>query len=260
MKGTVTVKRRMLLAFLLAVSLLVLGMPAYAQDGPDRITATYTFANIPLATLQNTILPGSLANDRGFWLGGVGSDMWHGPSDPLQRGLCCDGPWAQWPDPRGWREPPHLPGAGFHPADLAHPPRGLRATSPCSRHCRWSASRAGPVTGLSNQARDEKPYDYAAQNTFELNPSGLDTEGLVRTASGDFWLVDEYSPSLLHVDASGQVVQRFVPEGIALEGADYPVAHVAAGIYGQRKGNRCSRAWRLAPMAARSTWRSRARS
>ncbi len=97
------------------------------------------------------------------------------------------------------------------------------ATSPCSRRCRWSASRAGR-SPAPNQARDEKPYDYAAQNTFELNPSGLDTEGLVRTASGDFWLVDEYSPSPVHVDARRQVVQRFVPEGIALEGADYPVA------------------------------------
>jgi len=50
---------------------------------------------------------------------------------------------------------------------------------------------------MSNlQARDEVPWDYAAQAQLGYNPSGLDPEGMVRTAKGEFWLVEEYGPSV----------------------------------------------------------------
>jgi hypothetical protein len=56
-----------------------------------------------------------------------------------------------------------------------------------------------PATGLPNISGgfDEVPWNY--NNTLQnvpYNPNGLDTEGLVRTADGHFWLMDEYSPSL----------------------------------------------------------------
>jgi hypothetical protein len=69
-----------------------------------------------------------------------------------------------------------------------------------------------PVTGLSNvNGFDETPYDFNGTNVLEFNPNGLDTEGLVRTRDGSFWLVDEYSPSLVHVDRRGRVIERWVP-------------------------------------------------
>jgi hypothetical protein len=96
-----------------------------------------------------------------------------------------------------------------------------------------------PVTGLSNLDKiDEAPYDYTAQNLLNYNPSGLDTEGLVRTSAGDFWLCEEYSPSILRVDKTGKVVKRYVPSGLKLEGADYPVADTLPAILGKRKSNR----------------------
>ena len=61
---------------------------------------------------------------------------------------------------------------------------------------------------------------------------------VVRTAAGDFWIADEYSPSLVHVDRTGKVIQRYVPEGLKLAGTDYPVAKVLPSIYGKRKINR----------------------
>jgi hypothetical protein len=96
-----------------------------------------------------------------------------------------------------------------------------------------------PVTGLPNVAgHDEAGYDYRAQDELPFNPSGLDTEGLIRTPSGELWVVEEYGPSLVRVDAHGQVVKRFVPEEIALTGADYPVSATLPAVYARRSSNR----------------------
>ena len=37
------------------------------------------------------------------------------------------------------------------------------------------------------------------------NPHGLDTEGLVRTGDGTFWVVEEYGPSILKINRQGKV-------------------------------------------------------
>jgi hypothetical protein len=66
----------------------------------------------------------------------------------------------------------------------------------------------------------------------------LDVEGLVRTSAGDFWLCEEYSPSIVHVDRTGKVLKRYIPEGLILEGVDYPIEPVLPAIYAQRKINR----------------------
>lgn len=96
-----------------------------------------------------------------------------------------------------------------------------------------------PVTGMPNlNGVDETPYDHTAQKEFSFNVSGIDTEGLVRTKSGEFWLTDEYSPSLIRVDANGKVVKRFVPAGLSLPGADYPVEASLPAVLGKRKINR----------------------
>ena len=95
------------------------------------------------------------------------------------------------------------------------------------------------MTGLPNlKDIDEAPYNYSAQDLLPLNPNGLDTEGLVRTSAGDFWISEEYSPSIVHVDRTGKVIKRYIPEGLNLEGTDYPVAKVLPAIYGKRKINR----------------------
>ena len=46
---------------------------------------------------------------------------------------------------------------------------------------------------MSNlEGKDEVPFDYRAETQLPYNPSGLDTEGLVRTSSGEFWLAALY--------------------------------------------------------------------
>jgi hypothetical protein len=69
-----------------------------------------------------------------------------------------------------------------------------------------------PLTGLPNvETFDETPWNFDASTMIAGNPNGVDTEGIVRTRAGHFWLVDEYSPSLLHVGPDGRVIDRFVP-------------------------------------------------
>jgi hypothetical protein len=38
--------------------------------------------DIPLASYQNALLPGSITNDRKLMFGSIGSDLWHGAADP----------------------------------------------------------------------------------------------------------------------------------------------------------------------------------
>jgi hypothetical protein len=74
-----------------------------------------------------------------------------------------------------------------------------------------------PVTGLSNiETFDEAPWDFDGANLLAVNANGLDTEGIVRTRDGHFWVVDEYSPSLVHLAPDGHIIDRFVPEGSLL--------------------------------------------
>ena len=96
-----------------------------------------------------------------------------------------------------------------------------------------------PVTGLPNLREiDETPYDYTARVELPFDVNGLDTEGVVRTTQGEFWLAEEYSPSLLRLDKAGRVIKRYIPAGVKLPAADYPVEEALPAIFGRRKINR----------------------
>jgi hypothetical protein len=62
------------------VLLLAVIVPGYSE-AQSRIVGMYTFPATPIKGFQNTIFPGSVANDRKVLLGSVGSDLWRGPAD-----------------------------------------------------------------------------------------------------------------------------------------------------------------------------------
>jgi hypothetical protein len=73
---------------------------------------------------------------------------------------------------------------------------------------------------------------------LDPNPNGLDTEGLVRTRDGYFWVAEEYSPSLLKIAPNGRVVKRFVPAGLLnffAKSPDYATSAALPEIYGLRR-------------------------
>ncbi|GBE12426.1 hypothetical protein BMS3Bbin14_00339 [bacterium BMS3Bbin14] len=98
------------------------------------------------------------------------------------------------------------------------------------------------ISGLPNPLTSmttETAYDKQG-NTIGLDANGLDTEALLRLSDGTFWVSEEYAPSLVHVSAAGEVLERLVPVGVAgeLNGANYPVVGVLPAILSKRKLNR----------------------
>ncbi len=98
------------------------------------------------------------------------------------------------------------------------------------------------IDGLPNPlltTDTERAYDRNG-DPIPPSPEGLDVEGMVRLSDGSYWLADEYAPSLVHVAATGEILERRVPAGVDtdLASADYPVTGSLPAIVARRKLNR----------------------
>lgn len=220
---------------LLAVAVVpVVAQPVGAAIGHQpRVARTATLADVRLAEFQNALLPGSITNDRGIRFGSLGSDIFRRHGDPGNEfWMVTDrGPNGQ---PSGKRT---FPVPEFDPTIVHVKVHGDRIE--VLGALPLLTTNGTPVTGLPNVAVfDETPWSYNAMATLAVNPNGLDTEGIVRTGAGDFWLVEEYSPSLVHVDATGHVLERIVPVNSQLSGTGYPVTKSLPEIFNKRRQNR----------------------
>src|SRR5262245_2867336 len=73
-------------------------------------------------------------------------------------------------------------------------------------------------------ARDEVPYAADGVTLLGTDPYGIDSESIaVDPRDGSFWLGDEYRPSLVHVAADGTVLNRLIPAGVTVPGADQAI-------------------------------------
>jgi len=213
---------------------LSIATPSLAED---KVTDIYTLPNISIKEFHNKVLPGSVADDRQLLLGSIGSDLWHGPKDPHDEfWMVTDrGPNGQVKVDGTNRRTFWIP--EFNPMILRVKTEGKEVRILEAFPIVGQSGK--PVTGLPNlKEMNETPYNYSAGELLNFNLNGLDPEGLVRTTAGDFWIAEEYSPSLVHVDRTGKVLKRYIPEGLKLEGTDYPVANVLPTIYGKTKINR----------------------
>ena len=200
-----------------------------------HVTRTATLGDIPLGTFSNTLLPGTVDDDRGVDLGGIGSDLYPAGRKGEFWTVTDRGPNGQIKIDGKKRRT--FPVPGFDPAIVRIRVSG--DTVEVLDAIPVTTSSGKPVTGLSNQeGRDEAPYTYDARTRLAYDPNGLDTEGVVRAADGSFWLVDEYGPSLVHVSARGKVLTRYVPQGLNLTGTDYPVVEALPSVLLHRKINR----------------------
>ncbi|MFJ3672752.1 esterase-like activity of phytase family protein [Streptomyces sp. NPDC090106] len=213
------------------------GAPAGSSAHPAKaeVVRTATLGDIPLGTFSNGLLPGTVGDDRGVDLGGIGSDIYPAGRKGEFWTVTDRGPNGQIKVSGTKRRT--FPVPGFDPAIVKIKVSGDTVKVLDAIPITTSSGKA--VTGLPNQqARDEAPYDYNAQTPLSYDPNGLDTEGIVRAADGSFWLVDEYGPSLVHVSARGKVLTRYVPEGLNLTGAGYPVVEALPSVLLHRKINR----------------------
>ncbi|MGI5452671.1 esterase-like activity of phytase family protein [Streptomyces sp. CA-249302] len=235
--GRIRVRRAVAVGVPLAVmGALVAAGPAAGASGEDaQVVRTATLGDLPLGAFSNALLPGTVDNDRGIDLGGIGSDIYPAGRKGEYWTVTDRGPNGQIKVSGTKRRT--FPVPGFDPAIVKI--RVLGDTVKVLDAIPITTRSGKAVTGLSNQAgRDEAPYSYDAQTALSYNPNGLDTEGIVRAADGSFWLVDEYGPSLVHVSARGKVLTRYVPKGLNLTGTDYPVVEALPAVLLHRKINR----------------------
>lgn len=219
----------------LAAALVAAGTATAAPSRDARVTRTATLGEIPLGAFSNALLPGSVDDDHGVKLGGIGSDIYPAGREGEYWTVTDRGPNGQIKVDGKKRRT--FPVPGFDPAIVKIRVCGDSVQVVDAIPLTTSSGKA--VTGLPDQqSRDEAPYTYDARTPLSYNPNGLDTEGIVRAADGTFWLVDEYGPSLIHVSARGQVLTRYVPEGLGLTGTDYPVVEALPSVFLHRKINR----------------------
>lgn len=201
---------------ILAITTLLAGMVLVAKAESWKHEATYQLTSIGLSEFLAQHLGIQNVNDHGIDLGGIGSDLWHSKGS--------DGPGIYWmitdrgpngEDPRTFPVPEFTPfilkvrtANGAIEILQAIPITGL-------------ADAMDGVSGLPNLANTTQPpalnepfFGCNGVSPLSTNSNGLDTEGLVRTNDGNFWIVEEYGPSLLKVDAQGRVVKRFFPTGL----------------------------------------------
>ncbi|ANP53371.1 hypothetical protein J2Z21_008075 [Streptomyces griseochromogenes] len=220
----------------LAAALVAAGTAAATPPGDGaRVVRTAALGEIPLGAFSNTLLPGSVDDDHGVHLGGIGSDIYPAGRKGEFWTVTDRGPNGQIKVDGKKRRT--FPVPGFDPAIVKIRVSGDAVEVIDAIPLTTSSGKA--VTGLPDQkGRDEAPYTFDASTPLSYDPDGLDTEGIVRAGDGTFWLVDEYGPSLIHVSARGEVLTRYVPEGLNLTGADYPVVESLPSILLHRKTNR----------------------
>lgn len=118
-----------------------------------------------------------------------------------------------------------------------------------------------PITGRGNiPGFDETPVTYADPNTpygnvdftgndaeeyhaLDFDPFGGDFEGIVTDNNGYIWMCDENRPAIYKFMPSGQLIERYVPEGTSLLGSQpqipgYYGAETLPAIYSKRRANR----------------------
>lgn len=99
-----------------------------------------------------------------------------------------------------------------------------------------------PVTGLPNGPADDAPgyltVTAPVDQAFPPNHDGLDPEDLHTLPGGGFIVVEEYSPSIVIVGPTGNVLRRYVPQGKTWLQPNYPVKAILPAELGFRRANR----------------------
>jgi hypothetical protein len=228
---------RIRIGAILIALIVLMTIPVTASESVQIISVA-TLPNLPLAQVQQIALPGApISNDRGILLGGIGSDLYHMPGTPENEfwAVTDRGPNGEVEVNGDIRSTAYVP--EFTPMimklvvinNVITPVTIIPITT----------KNGKPVTGLPNrEGPDPRFWDATGTKKLPFNPNGLDVEGMVRTTKGEFWIADEYSPSLVHVNARGNVIARYVPKGVNLRNTDYPVIEALPAAYALRKGNR----------------------
>jgi len=238
--------KKFILASLAAVAL-VAPQVAFAVDTPVLVS-TAVFPDVALKVASNSAIADSVANDQGVLLGGLGSDLYHIPGDAADifYAITDRGP------NNDTVQPDKSAGTGFVVPTFS--PLILKVQISGSEvkilemHAIKTKSGVG-ATGLPNiKGYDAVPTDVKGITADSLyNLSGLDAEGIIKTANGDFWIVDEYAPSLAQLSSTGVIKTRYVPTGWKGNPTSFKAVKSIPSLYLTRKANRGFEALALSP-------------
>ena len=238
--------KRIVLAVVATVAILA-PQTVFAADAPVLVS-TAVLPDIALAAASNSAISNSVTNDQGVLLGGIGSDLYHMPGDAADifyvvtdRGPNNDTVQPDKSSGTGFVVPT------FSPLILKVK---LSGTSVQVLETIAIKTKTGAgATGLPNvKGYDAVPTDVKGITADSLyNLSGVDAEGLVKTANGDFWIVDEYAPSLAQLSSTGVIKTRYVPAGWKGNPTTFKAVKSIPEIYLKRKANRGFEALALTP-------------
>lgn len=231
-----------------AIVLMVSSLGAGAKAAGPELISTAVFDAVTLKEMSNKAIPGSIVDDFGVQLGGMGSDMFRTPgAKPGEYWVVTDrGPNVDTVLPTGGGATGFMV-PSFSPLIMSIKVDGSKVTILEQIAIKTSAGQG--VTGLPNLlGYDAIPSDLKGVTGNSLyNVNGLDVEGLVRTKNGNFWIVDEYAPSLALLDSKGVLLERWVPEGWTGTSTSYIVNKTIPKIYLKRKANRGFEALGITP-------------
>lgn len=204
-----------------------------------------TLARMPLSSFEAATVPGApKMADFGLSMGSIGSDVYPAEA-PDEYWMVTDrGPNGKMKVAKHVKHRT-MPMPGFDPSIVRVKTGGgalnIVQTIPLT------TTDGRPVTGLPNSPRDERMYDNSGVRALPYNPTGVDTEAIVRTSNGEFWLTDEYGPSIMKVSPEGRVLARYVPQGTASPDAGYPEFDTLPGILAHRQDNRGMESLAISP-------------
>ena len=96
----------------------------------------------------------------------------------------------------------------------------------------------GHISGLPTTIpATDVPYDFDL-NLLPFDEDSIDAEGITIDPWGNFWVCDEYKPSVAMVAPNGKVQMRLVPAGTLTGAEQVPTYDVLPGVLAKRRNNR----------------------
>ena len=128
-----------------------------------------------------------------------------------------------------------IPGFGPHIVTLRMMPNGTVKVDDVTP---LKKPNGGQITGLpTTKPATDIPYDFDL-NQLPFDEDSLDAEGITIDPWGNFWVCEEYKPSVAMVAPNGKVQLRLVPAGTLTGLEQVPTYDVLPGVLAKRRSNR----------------------
>ena len=96
----------------------------------------------------------------------------------------------------------------------------------------------GLITGLpTSKPATDVPYDKNL-NVLPFDEDSIDAEGITIDPWGNFWVCEEYKPSVAMVAPNGRVQLRLIPAGTLTGAEQVPTFEVLPAVLAKRRNNR----------------------